>query len=232
MRGAARRGAAGFRAAARRMLRWLTHQGAVAQLVAHLVRNEGVRGSSPLSSTHTHKARIFATNDRRVRALSAFAGARLRSPRPWWSPAAATTRPAAGALACHTVAVTSSPDLASPPPPDSWPGAGGRRSVAPEVPAWPGAAPRSSGGDSWPGARGDSWPGATGSPAAPATPRDGGVAGVLFPAVSVIVAMGVLGLWAIIDGDRREAQGVVLLVVIAAALVALGVSLVRHRGRA
>ena len=33
------------------MLSFRPHHGAVAQLVAHLVRNEGVRGSSPLSST-------------------------------------------------------------------------------------------------------------------------------------------------------------------------------------
>ena len=33
------------------VLKFRPHHGAVAQLVAHLVRNEGVRGSSPLSST-------------------------------------------------------------------------------------------------------------------------------------------------------------------------------------
>ena len=33
------------------VLSFRPHHGAVAQLVAHLVRNEGVRGSSPLSST-------------------------------------------------------------------------------------------------------------------------------------------------------------------------------------
>ncbi len=37
-------------------------------------------------------------------------------------------------------------------PPDSWPGAAGMRSVAPEVPAWPGAATRAGLGESWPGA--------------------------------------------------------------------------------
>lgn len=43
----------------------------------------------------------------------------------------------------------------APLPPDSWPGAGGRRSVAPEVASWPGqSAPRSNTpGDSWPGAQ-------------------------------------------------------------------------------
>ena len=40
-----------FRSGAQRVLSLLPHHGAVAQLVAHLVRNEGVRGSSPLSST-------------------------------------------------------------------------------------------------------------------------------------------------------------------------------------
>jgi len=38
-------------------------------------------------------------------------------------------------------------------PPESWPGAGGRRSVAPPVAAWPGQVERSeTPGDSWPGA--------------------------------------------------------------------------------
>src|SRR6476661_878214 len=40
-----------FRLRQGRVLSLLPHHGAVAQLVAHLVRNEGVRGSSPLSST-------------------------------------------------------------------------------------------------------------------------------------------------------------------------------------
>jgi hypothetical protein len=35
------------------VLSFRPQHGAVAQLVAHLVRNEGVRGSSPLSSTDT-----------------------------------------------------------------------------------------------------------------------------------------------------------------------------------
>lgn len=38
-------------------------------------------------------------------------------------------------------------------PPESWPGAGGRKSVAPDVASWPGQRPRSSElGGSWPGA--------------------------------------------------------------------------------
>jgi hypothetical protein len=37
------------------VLSFRPHHGAVAQLVAHLVRNEGVRGSSPLSSTETDR---------------------------------------------------------------------------------------------------------------------------------------------------------------------------------
>src|SRR5450759_3871712 len=45
------------------VLSFRPHHGAVAQLVAHLVRNEGVRGSSPLSSTD----RIY---NRRPKALS------------------------------------------------------------------------------------------------------------------------------------------------------------------
>jgi hypothetical protein len=45
------------------VLSFRPHHGAVAQLVAHLVRNEGVRGSSPLSSTD----RMY---NRRSKALS------------------------------------------------------------------------------------------------------------------------------------------------------------------
>ena len=37
-------------------------------------------------------------------------------------------------------------------PPESWPGAGGRKSVAPDVPSWPGARRGSDPGGSWPGA--------------------------------------------------------------------------------
>ena len=40
-----------FRTGRATVLKFRPHHGAVAQLVAHLVRNEGVRGSSPLSST-------------------------------------------------------------------------------------------------------------------------------------------------------------------------------------
>ncbi len=38
-------------------------------------------------------------------------------------------------------------------PPESWPGAGGRKSVAPDVPAWPGRARSHDPGGSWPGAQ-------------------------------------------------------------------------------
>ncbi|WP_083875949.1 PH domain-containing protein [Kineosphaera limosa] len=37
-------------------------------------------------------------------------------------------------------------------PPESWPGAGGRKSVAPDVPSWPGVNRSSEPGGSWPGA--------------------------------------------------------------------------------
>lgn len=37
-------------------------------------------------------------------------------------------------------------------PPESWPGAGGRKSVAPDVASWPGQRPKGDLGGSWPGA--------------------------------------------------------------------------------
>jgi len=43
------------------VLKFRSHHGAVAQLVARLVRNEKVRGSNPLSST-TGKPRLTCTN--------------------------------------------------------------------------------------------------------------------------------------------------------------------------
>lgn len=56
-----------------------------------------------------------------------------------------------------------------PRPPDSWPGAAGRRSIAPEVPAWPGQRPRSTHpGAGWPGASAVSAP-AAGAPSPSAT---------------------------------------------------------------
>lgn len=61
---------------------------------------------------------------------------------------------------------SSTPTAGAPLPPDSWPGAGGRRSVAPEVPAWPGHRPRSQ----TPGA---GWPGASSATSTtPPAPRD------------------------------------------------------------
>lgn len=60
---------------------------------------------------------------------------------------------------------SSTPVAGAPLPPDSWPGAAGRRSVAPEVPAWPGQRPRSQ----TPGA---GWPGARSTSASSTAPRD------------------------------------------------------------
>lgn len=65
-------------------------------------------------------------------------------------------------------------------PPESWPGAGGRKSVAPDVPKWPSRGNGEPGG-SWPGQAkkrsatpGGSWPGKpTPAPAKPATPVAG-----------------------------------------------------------
>lgn|GEM_PF-1918112 len=141
-----------------------------------------------------------------------------------------------GCGTCHNPRVAPRPPD-SPPPPDSWPGAGGKRSVAPDVPSWPGAAPRSETGGSWPGAnRSDSWPGAQRrSPGLPSDDDDadraGGVAGILFPAVSVVLVLAIVGLWVFLDADHREQQMIVLGVVVVVALAALGVSAFRHRSR-
>jgi len=45
------------------------HHGAVAQLVAHLVRNEGVRGSSPLSSTDKQQVKALSRSGMRALVL-------------------------------------------------------------------------------------------------------------------------------------------------------------------
>lgn len=52
-------------------------------------------------------------------------------------------------------------------PPESWPGAGGRKSVAPDVPSWPGAPRSHDPGGSWPGA-------APGKPRRPARKKPAG----------------------------------------------------------
>ena len=53
------------------VLKFRPHHGAVAQLVAHLVRNEGVRGSSPLSSTErTYNRRSKALSGTGIRAFA------------------------------------------------------------------------------------------------------------------------------------------------------------------
>lgn len=49
-------------------------------------------------------------------------------------------------------------------PPESWPGAGGRKSVAPDVPSWPGSRRDCDPGGSWPG----------GNPAEPGRPKRSG----------------------------------------------------------
>lgn len=125
----------------------------------------------------------------------------------------------------------------SPPPPDSWPGAAGKRSVAPDVPSWPGAAPRGDAGGSWPGAgqRADSWPGAStpqrSLPSEDDDGRQGGVAGVLFPAVTVLILLSAVGLWVFLDADHRDLQMAALIAILAVAMAALGVSVYRHRNR-
>ncbi|WP_082043833.1 PH domain-containing protein [Mobilicoccus massiliensis] len=116
----------------------------------------------------------------------------------------------------------------SPLPPDSWPGAAGKRSVAPEVAPWPGQRPRSHS----PGA---SWPGATSAATATAPPRDlddaelrdlrlrrpanlvspkakllwrlGALLGWVIPLVGVVV-------WMIFDDAHRLWQGIAIAVVL------------------
>ena len=130
----------------------------------------------------------------------------------------------------------------TPPPPDSWPGAAGRRSIAPEVPSWPGApVSRDAPGGGWPGANGGEAGGEAGAgwPAtSPAGTRDtrpgkrvpGGVAAILFPALVGVVLLLLLGLWASLDEANRSAQVAVLALVVLGALGALIVSAWRHRG--
>ena len=130
----------------------------------------------------------------------------------------------------------------SPPPPDSWPGAAGRRSVAPEVPSWPGApVSRDAPGGGWTGAKsgeaGAGWPSGDPVPAVTAGSLDdrpgkrvpGGVAAILFPALVGVVLLVLLGLWASLDDGNRAAQVVVLALVVVGALGALVVSAWRHR---
>lgn len=118
----------------------------------------------------------------------------------------------------------------APPPPDSWPGAGGLRSIAPEVPSWADApASREAPGGGWPGASSRA-SGAAGSAAsthatlATETTRGagdgvpGGVAAVLFPGLVGIVLLAVAGVWASFDDEHRGAQTVALLLIVVAAM--------------
>ena len=110
--------------------------------------------------------------------------------------------------------------------------------MAPAVPGWPGAALREDTGGSWPGAtaRSHSWPGASGrADAVTATGHSGGqggVAAILFPAVAVLLMLAVVGLWVFLDADHRQAQMISVIVVVALAVVGLGVSVWRHRSKA
>ncbi|WP_116114662.1 hypothetical protein [Austwickia chelonae] len=108
----------------------------------------------------------------------------------------------------------SSHDTATPPPPDSWPGAGGARSVAPLVPSWPGAA-TVQGVDSWPGAGPQKKLRRPKNPAgaAPARRRPSRVAAILFPAVAAVILFILVAVWASIDPDHRALQMATLLTV-------------------
>lgn len=112
--------------------------------------------------------------------------------------------------------------------------------MAPEVPHWPGSVRVAEIGASWPGAARL----AAGSPdtvlpsddaailpSDDAASRPGGVAGILFPAIIVLLLLGGVGVWGFLDGERRELQLVALAVILAVAVVALGVSAYRHRHR-
>ena len=111
--------------------------------------------------------------------------------------------------------------------------------MAPDVPSWPGAVSRGDTGGSWPGAaaRSDSWPGASRSRRTLPSEvddhdgREGGVAGILFPAIAVLVLLGIVGLWVFLDPDHRDQQLIALLAILAVALTTLGVSAYRHRHR-
>lgn len=78
-------------------------------------------------------------------------------------------------------------------PPESWPGAAGAKSVAPDVPAWPGKRRSHDPGGSWPGA-------ISGAPPAPAPPPPldaAAIAELMTRPPSTPVAGAARGLWAL-----------------------------------
>ena len=57
------------------------------------------------------------------------------------------------------------------------------------------------------------------------------MAGVLFPAVTVLILLSAVGLWVFLDADHRDLQMAALIAILAVAMAALGVSVYRHRNR-
>lgn len=127
----------------------------------------------------------------------------------------------------------------APIPPESWPGAGGRRSVAPAVPSWPGLPVEtdSEPGSSWPGAepRGAAVShaaiaadldapqvrdAALRDPAWQVSPR-AKIGWRIATALSWVWILGGLGTWMVFDPERRAWQWPVLAVVLAWVLFAL-----------
>ena len=126
-----------------------------------------------------------------------------------------------------------SPSLGeTPPPPDSWPGAHGLRSVAPEVPSWPGQSTGSKDpGGSWPGMAPSKKPPVVAVTALEEANQSGGVAAIIFPALTVLILIGLIALWGVLDADHRMEQAVAIGTVVVVALGALIVSAIRHANR-
>lgn len=142
-------------------------------------------------------------------------------------------------------------------PPESWPGAAGLRSVAPEVPSWPTGpitglsapaaavptAPRKKGtGEGWPGVGGPVAP-ASPSPASSTEPKPGrrdaraGRSGsrggghpAMGPSILLLLACVAIAAWVLLDSGSRAAQASVLAVVLIAGGVFVARTLRRPRG--
>ncbi len=142
------------------------------------------------------------------------------------------------------------PSFDEPLPPESWPGAGGRRSVAPQVPKWPGRPLESSRepGASWPGAVATSagvgpasgWPGLA-QPHPAATPGDGAAdlqlrepahrvspkvkpMWMLTGVLTQIVPLGAVAVWMVLAPGHRSFQWPILAVLVVLSVVQIAVS--------
>lgn len=118
--------------------------------------------------------------------------------------------------------------LDSPPPPDSWPGADGRRSIAPEVPSWPGAALHNS-GDSWPGARRPQPSRTARTSREGAAPQPFGIGLILYLTLAMVVELALLALWVFLRPEDSSAQAVLFAVLLLQGAASLGYVTYRYR---